>query len=64
MGNELVPLTSTLSRTNIHVLLNSFTWHGSTSRVLRKIGVATVMRAQKSGASRIFLHSLVNVNKM
>ena len=47
MDNQLVPLPSVLSRTNIHVLLNNFTWHASTSRVLRKIGVARLMRSKK-----------------
>ena len=33
--------------------------NASNSRVLQKIGVAIVMHAQKSGAIRNFLHSLV-----
>ena len=44
-------VNSAISRT---VLLSSFTWHASTSRVLQKIGVARVMRAQKSGVIRNF----------
>ena len=38
--------------------------HALTSCVLRKIGVARLKRAQKSGSIRIFLYFLVYVNNM